>query len=185
MIPAVLIKPLIGLVVVIALYFALSIYRQSVYQEGYKAASTFYSQREIKASNLAKAEAAASALTAFKKELKLLTELQAIDERRNREQSDANIKIEKLRADIASGTRRLSIPTTRASCSVPDATADSGSGVAAGSGGEERTELDPATSLDLVAVTKDGDTSIIERNTLIDKYNACRAAKMRGENNDD
>lgn len=41
---------------------------------------------------------------------------------------------------------------------------------------EERCELDPATYEHLASIARDGDIAIIERNELIDRYNAARAA---------
>lgn len=76
----------------------------------------------------------------------------------HKDKEDAQQKINRLRADVASGAQRLSI---RASCSAS----------ATGSAAEARAELDPKTADDLIAITADGDQAIIELNSCIDLYN--------------
>lgn len=79
------------------------------------------------------------------------------------EVSNAKAEIDRLRADVRSGARRLSILVA----GVPGC-ADSS--VAAGSGREARAELDPATAEALVAIAGDGDAAIRQSNALIDAY---------------
>ena len=76
----------------------------------------------------------------------------------HKDKEDAQQKINRLRADVASGAQRLSI---RASCSAS----------ATGGAAEARAELDPKTADDLIAITADGDQAIIELNSCIDLYN--------------
>lgn len=81
-----------------------------------------------------------------------------------KEKHDAEIKVNQLRADVASGAVRLSV---RASCSATSTAGDS----------EARAELDPKTADDLIAITSEGDQAIIELNSCIDFYNNLRAIK--------
>lgn len=81
-----------------------------------------------------------------------------------REKRDAEIKVNQLRADVASGALRLSV---RASCSTGATSGDQ----------QARAELDPKTADDLIAITADGDKAIIELNSCIDFYNNLRAIK--------
>lgn len=76
----------------------------------------------------------------------------------HKDKEDAQQKINRLRADVASGAQRLSI---RASCSA----------TATGGAAEARAELDSKTADDLIAITADGDQAIIELNACIDLYN--------------
>ena len=91
-------------------------------------------------------------------------EAAAATQKLEKEKHDAEIKVNQLRADVASGAVRLSV---RASCSAGAASGDS----------EARAELDPKTADDLIAITADGDKAIIELNSCIDFYNNLRAIK--------
>lgn len=88
----------------------------------------------------------------------------AATQKLEKEKRDAEIKVNQLRADVASGAIRLSV---RASCSSGAASGDS----------EARAELDPKVADDLIAITADGDKAIIELNSCIDFYNNLRAIK--------
>lgn len=81
----------------------------------------------------------------------------------HQEKTHAQIEIDRLRADLRSGARRLSI----AVAGVPACTDP---GAAAGPGTEARAELDPAAAESLVAITSDGDAAIRQANRLIDAY---------------
>ena len=78
--------------------------------------------------------------------------------------TDAQSKIDRLRADLRSGARRLSIPTVAGVSVCAD------SAVAGGSEREIRSALDPATADALVAIAADGDAAIRQANALIDAY---------------
>ena len=91
-------------------------------------------------------------------------EAAATTQKLEKEKRDAEIKVNQLRADVASGALRLSV---RASCSAGAASGDS----------EARAELDAKTADDLIAIAADGDKAIIELNSCIDFYNNLRAIK--------
>ena len=77
--------------------------------------------------------------------------------------SDAQTQIDRLRADVRSGARRLSVVTAGLSA-CPD------SGAAGGIVAEARTELAAETADALVAIAADGDAAIRQSNALIDAY---------------
>jgi len=79
-------------------------------------------------------------------------------EQLHKDKATAQKKINQLRSDVAAGAVRLSI---RSSCSAATANGNT----------EARTELDPKTADDLIAITADGDQAIIELNSCIDLYN--------------
>jgi hypothetical protein len=88
-------------------------------------------------------------------------------------QNAAQVKETKLRADLASGERKLFIPVKAAECAVP-AAADS----AAPSGDTEtRAELDGRIAQALVDLTSRGDQAIRSLNTCVDQYNQMRTMK--------
>lgn len=91
-------------------------------------------------------------------------EAAATTQKLEKEKRDAEIKVNQLRADVASGALRLSV---RASCSSGASTGDS----------EARAELDAKTADDLIAIAADGDKAIIELNSCIDFYNNLGAIK--------
>ena len=79
-----------------------------------------------------------------------------------------DVKTTKLRADVRSGTLRLSIPTAGPVLSAQSA------GIAPGDRAEARAELDPKTADDLIAIAKDGDDAIRQLNACIDAYNVIK-----------
>lgn len=91
-------------------------------------------------------------------------EAAATTQKLEKEKRDAEIKVNQLRADVASGALRLSV---RASCSSGASSGDS----------ETRAELDAKTADDLITIAADGDKAIIELNSCIDFYNNLRATK--------
>lgn len=100
-------------------------------------------------------------------EKKMQADADAITVKYNKEKKDAEKTIADLRARIANGTVRLSIPV-------------SSTGMSAGSGselGEARAELDGETAQSLVSIVSDGDDAIRDLNQCIDKYNAIRGVK--------
>ena len=87
----------------------------------------------------------------------------------------AKSKEDKLRADIATGERRLFIPVKAPECSL---SATSDSSIAAGNNsGETSAELDRKTADDLVSITAEGDTAIRKLNACIQTYETMRNMK--------
>ena len=85
----------------------------------------------------------------------------------------AKVKEDKLRADIASGERRLFIPVKAPECAVSAA-----SDTATASGDTEaRAELDGRVAQALVDLTSRGDQAIRSLNTCIDQYETMRTTK--------
>lgn len=87
----------------------------------------------------------------------------------------AKVKETKLRADIASGERKLFIPVKAAECAV-SASADTA--VAGGDhSGTTSAELDRKTADDLVAIAAEGDAAIRKLNACIQTYEQMRTMK--------
>lgn len=86
-------------------------------------------------------------------------------------QNVAKSKETKLRADIATGNLRLSIPTQSPVCPA------STSAPAAGDSGEARAELDRTTAEALISIAADGDAAIRKLNACIDTYEKMRSMK--------
>lgn len=87
----------------------------------------------------------------------------------------AKAKEDKLRADIATGERRLFIPVKAPQCAV---SAASDTATASGdNSGETRAELDRKTADDLVAIAAEGDTAIRKLNACIQTYETMRTTK--------
>ena len=87
-------------------------------------------------------------------------------------QNAARTKETKLRADVASGALRLSIPTQSPVCST------SVTPVAAGdNSGEARTELSGQVSEALIAIASEGDSAIRKLNQCIQTYETLRTMK--------
>jgi hypothetical protein len=85
----------------------------------------------------------------------------------------AKVKETKLRADIATGNLRLSIPT-QSSTVCPSTTAASASG---SDSGEARTELSGSVSETLISIASEGDAAIRKLNTCIQSYETLRNMK--------
>lgn len=88
-------------------------------------------------------------------------------------QNAARTKETKLRADIATGNLRLSIPT-QSSTVCPSTTAASASG---SDSGEARTELSGSVSETLISIASEGDAAIRKLNTCIQSYETLRNMK--------
>lgn len=88
-------------------------------------------------------------------------------------QNVAKTKETKLRADIATGNLRLSIPT-QSSTVCPSTTAASASG---SDSGEARTELSGSVSETLISIASEGDAAIRKLNTCIESYETLRNMK--------
>lgn len=84
----------------------------------------------------------------------------------------AKVKETKLRADVAAGALRLSIPTQSAVCPTADATPAAGD-----NSGEARAELDRSTAETLIAITSEGDAAINKLNACIATYETLRNIK--------
>jgi hypothetical protein len=87
-------------------------------------------------------------------------------------QNAARTKETKLRADVASGALRLSIPTQSPVCSpsVTPVTAGDNSG-------ETRTELSGQVSETLIAIASEGDAAIRKLNQCIQTYETLKGMK--------
>ena len=85
----------------------------------------------------------------------------------------AKVKETKLRADIATGNLRLSIPT-QSSTVCPSTTAASASG---SDSGEARTELSGSVSETLISIASEGDAAIRKLNTCIQSYETLKGMK--------
>ena len=89
-------------------------------------------------------------------------------------QNAARTKETKLRADVASGALRLSIPTQSSICPTSVTT------IAAGSdNGEARAELSGSTDVatDLLQIASEGDAAIRKLNSCIESYETLRNMK--------
>ena len=87
----------------------------------------------------------------------------------------AKVKEDKLRADIASGERRLFIPVKAPECAV---SAASDTATASGDhSGTASAELDRQTADDLVRITSEGDAAIRKLNACIQTYETMRTTK--------
>ena len=87
-------------------------------------------------------------------------------------ETNAQKKITDLRTAVASGERKLFIPTQAPNCGVQtstDASSTSGSNA-----GEARAELDRKVADSLIAITAEGDTAIRKLNTCIEQYNTVK-----------
>lgn len=90
----------------------------------------------------------------------------------HQENAHAAQELTRLRSTVRAGSVRLSIPTT-AACPTSPGTQNASSAIGPD---PARTELDPATADDIVAITADGDQAIRDLNTCIEHYNTVRRA---------
>jgi hypothetical protein len=86
-------------------------------------------------------------------------------------ETNAQKKINDLRVAVASGERRLFIPTQAPNCGVQ---ASTDALPASGATGEARAELDRKVADSLIALTAEGDTAIRKLNICIDQYNSMK-----------
>ena len=87
----------------------------------------------------------------------------------------AKVKEDKLRADIATGQRKLFIPVKAPECAVSttsDATIANGD-----HGGTASAELDRKVADDLIAIAAEGDAAIRKLNACIQTYETMRTTK--------
>jgi len=87
----------------------------------------------------------------------------------------AKVKETKLRADIATGERKLFIPVKAAECAVSAATDTAAAG--GDHSGTASAELDRKTADDLVAIAAEGDAAIRKLNACIQTYETMRTTK--------
>jgi hypothetical protein len=99
----------------------------------------------------------------------LAKRLDVNEQNHQKENYDAKVTIDSLRADIRSGAVRLSVATRAARQN-----ADTGNTTVAGDSQETRTELLPAFADSLVSIATDADGSVRDLNTCVDDYNAVR-----------
>lgn len=90
-----------------------------------------------------------------------------------KEKADATAREDALVESVRSGARRLSIAVARC---VPATARDAQDPAPAERAGpdEARAELDPATSERILAIPRDGDQSIRERNACFERYEQVR-----------
>lgn len=101
-------------------------------------------------------------------EISLRTELEALQIEAAKEKNNAEKTINALRADVRSGSLRLSVISNPGSRSA--LCADPGD-----DNRETRAELDPAFAESLITIAADGDAAIRDLNRCIDQYNSVRA----------
>lgn len=82
-------------------------------------------------------------------------------------------ELNNLVSDLRDGSRRLSIQVRNCAASGP-ATSDSASSGGSGPAPAERAELDPEAAETLIAIARDGDRYIRERNACVEAYEAVR-----------
>jgi hypothetical protein len=87
-------------------------------------------------------------------------------------QNAARNKETKLRADVASGALRLSIPTQSPVCSTSVTPVTAGD-----NSGEARTELSGQVSETLIAIASEGDAAIRKLNQCIQTYETLKGMK--------
>ena len=87
----------------------------------------------------------------------------------------AKVKEDKLRADIASGKRKLFIPVQAPNCPVSAAT--DAAPAAGDNNGEASAELSGQVSESLIAIAAEGDTAIRKLNACIESYETLRNMK--------
>ena len=87
-------------------------------------------------------------------------------------QNAARTKETKLRADVASGALRLSIPTQSPVCSTSVTAVTAGD-----NSGETRTELSGQVSETLIAIASEGDAAIRKLNQCIQTYETLKGMK--------
>lgn len=100
---------------------------------------------------------------------------QTYGETLRRANNAAKSKETKLRADIATGERKLFIPVKAAECAVPAATDSTAAG--GDHSGTTSAELDRKTADDLVAIAAEGDAAIRKLNACIQTYEQMRTMK--------
>lgn len=100
---------------------------------------------------------------------------QTYGETLRRANNAAKSKETKLRADIATGERKLFIPVKAAECAVPAATDSTAAG--GDHSGTTSAELDRKTADDLVAIAAEGDAAIRKLNACIQTYEQMRNMK--------
>ena len=173
MIP-ILYKAIAAVSIMAALALAATYLHHRIYQAGYDDAERIYQKREAALSAQAQKRFEAAMHDAQEQADLLTAELHAIDQRRTKEQANADETVKRLRADIAAGHRRLSIPIT-STCAVPAGATAGSAGTVARVEPEARADIDPATADALVGIAADGDSAIRQLNAVIDAYTAVQA----------
>jgi prophage endopeptidase len=87
----------------------------------------------------------------------------------------AKVKEDKLRADIASGKRKLFIPVQATDC--PVSAASDAAPADGDNSGETSAELSGQVSESLIAIAAEGDTAIRKLNACIESYETLRNMK--------
>lgn len=87
----------------------------------------------------------------------------------------AKAKEDKLRADIATGQRKLFIPVKATECAV--STSPTAASPTGDNGGETRAELSGQVSESLIAIAAEGDAAIRKLNQCIQTYETLKGMK--------
>lgn len=164
---------IVGVLILIA---ALFYYHHTVYRDGFEDAQHQYQVKEENTRIEAEKRLAEAVQAEKDKRAALQIEINNISTRRQREQDNANAELQTLRAGLAAGTRRVSVPSVSPRPLFGD-TAPATPAAAARTQPEARCELAPSVASALERIASDGDDAIRDRNALIDIYDAARAAQ--------
>ncbi len=118
---------------------------------------------------------AAAEVQARKKEGEIRAELYALEQQYTTLEEEANRARQadaRLINDLRTGARRMSIAVK--SCGTRDVPDDGANDPESGASGAQRAELDPAVTESLLAIARDGDKYIRERNACIQQYEIVR-----------
>ena len=137
------------------------------------AATAGYSKGESDESARQQAEIAALNIKARETEQRMADIAQTYAQTLRKSNDVAKAKETKLRADLATGERKLFVPVKAPECAIPAASDPA----AAGGNTETRAELDGRTAQALVDLTSRGDQAIRSLNACIDQYNQMRTMK--------
>lgn len=122
------------------------------------------------------AEAMAASVAAHREtESEIRSELHALEQRYTKLEEEAQSAREtdaRLIHDLRSGARRMSVAVK--SCGAERLPEAGPTDNESGAGGPERAELDPAVTESLLAIARDGDKYIRERNACIEQYEIVR-----------
>jgi hypothetical protein len=157
-------KPLVGILIVVALYFAWQSHEATVYQRGYDAAVSERKQQDDERLALKTAQA-------FAETNALRERMDADSTARLIERKTYETTIDGLRADARRGNSGMRAPGT---C-VPRNTTPADSTTASGPVDQEGFELLPETAESVLDAASELRNSVQDRNKLIDLYNQMRA----------
>ena len=155
-----------GAAIALALGWTALAYRMGARAEGATVRAAWQAERTASARQLADATE-----RALRAQQDLGAALALRDQQHQQELDHVQIERDGLRDRLRSGAVRVSVPARVPTCQPgpdgdhPVALPD-----------QARAELDPAFAQDLVRITSDGDSAIVDLNACIDRYNAVRAS---------